>query len=60
MLILNGLWDDIPTEGVVSPTWVTVQSLRVLAAATSEAMGTSADVGATLVILAHATVLGEG
>lgn len=47
-------------EGVVSPTWVTVQSLRVLAAAASEAMGTLADVGSTLVVLAHAAVLGEG
>lgn len=47
-------------EGMVSPTWVTVQSLRVLAVAASEAMGTSAYIGATLIVLAHAAVLGEG
>lgn len=58
--MLKGAWDDVLMERVVSPTWVTVQSLRVLAVAASEAMGTSADVGATLIVLAHAAILSEG
>lgn len=49
---------DVPAGR--APTWVAVQRLRVLAVAAGEAVGTAADVGAALGVLADAAVLGRG
>lgn len=49
---------DVPAGW--APTWVAVQCLRVLAVAAGEAVGTAADVGAALGVLADAAVLGRG